>query len=73
MVREIIPNGMNEPDYPDLSISQSCKRLSIARSSISYTPKGGTEQNLDLMRRIGSKPSVLVYWQKVSAGLLAKV
>ncbi|WP_347920143.1 hypothetical protein [Paracoccus marcusii] len=55
---------MNEPDYPDLSISQSCKRLSIARSSISYTPKGGTEQNLGLMRRIGSKPPVLVYWQK---------
>ena len=55
---------MNEPDYTDLSISQPCKWLSIARSSISYTPKGGTEQNLGLMRRIGRKPPVLVYWQK---------
>jgi len=33
-------NGMIEPDHPDLSISQLCKLLSIARSSFSYTPRG---------------------------------
>ena len=34
---------MIEPDHPDLS---------IARSSFYYTPKGESEQNLGLMRRI---------------------
>lgn len=43
---------MIEPDHPDLSIGQQCKLLSIARSSFYYTPKGATEQNLGLMRRI---------------------
>ena len=43
---------MIEPDHPDLSIGQQCKLLSIARSSFYYTPKGETEQNLGLMRRI---------------------
>lgn len=43
---------MIEPDHPDLSIGQQCKLLSIARSSFYYIPKGETEQNLALMRRI---------------------
>ncbi len=47
-----MPNGMIEPDHPDLSIGKQCKLLSIARSSFSYTPKGETEQDLGLMRRI---------------------
>ncbi|GAA6201392.1 IS3 family transposase [Aquicoccus sp. SU-CL01552] len=37
---------------PELSIGQQCKLLSIARSSFYDTPKGETERNLDLMRRI---------------------
>ncbi len=41
-----MPNGMIEPDRPDLSISQPCKLLSIARSSFSYTPKGGPNKTL---------------------------
>lgn len=43
---------MIEPDHPDLSIGQQCKLLSIARSSFYYTPKGESEENLGLMRRI---------------------
>ena len=43
---------MVEPANSVLSIGQQCKLLSIARSSFYYTPKGETEQNLDLMRRI---------------------
>ena len=43
---------MIEPDHPDLSIGQQCKLLSIARSSYCYEPKGETEQNLGLMRRV---------------------
>ncbi|QFS83053.1 Integrase core domain protein [Roseivivax sp. THAF197b] len=43
---------MIEPGHPNLSIGQQCKLLSIARSSFYYTPKGETEQNLGLMRRI---------------------
>ncbi|WP_245271052.1 IS3 family transposase [Hoeflea phototrophica] len=51
MGREV-RRGMVEPDHPQLSIGQQCKLLSIARSSFYYTPKGETEQNLDLMRQI---------------------
>ncbi|MPQ96253.1 transposase, partial [Thioclava sp. JE_KL1] len=47
-----VRRGMIEPHHPDLSIGQQCKLLSIARSSFYYTPKGETEQNLGLMRRI---------------------
>ncbi|WP_223306358.1 IS3 family transposase [Mameliella alba] len=47
-----VRRGKIEPDHPDLSIGQQCKLLSIARSSFYYTPKGETEQNLGLMRRI---------------------
>ncbi|WP_156529555.1 IS3 family transposase [Marivivens sp. JLT3646] len=43
---------MVEPANSALSIGKQCKLLSIARSSFYYTPKGETEQNLDLMRRI---------------------
>ena len=43
---------MVEPANSALSIRQQCKLLSITRSSFYYTPKGETEQNLDLMRRI---------------------
>jgi hypothetical protein len=43
---------MIEPDHPQLSIGQQCKLLSISRSSFYYTPKGETEQNLELMRQI---------------------
>lgn len=43
---------MIEPDHPDLSIGQQCKLLSIARASCYYEPKGETEQNLGLMRRL---------------------
>ena len=43
---------MIEPDHPELSISQQCKLLSGARSSFYYKPKGETERNLGLMRRI---------------------
>jgi len=43
---------MIEPDHPVLSIGKQCTLLSIARSSFYYTPKGETEINLALMRRI---------------------
>ena len=43
---------MIEPDHLQLPIGQQCKLLSIARSSYYYEPKGETEQNLGLMRRI---------------------
>ncbi len=43
---------MIEPYYPQLTIDQQCKLLSIARSSYYCEPKGQTEQNLGLMRRI---------------------
>ena len=43
---------MVEPANSALSIRQQCKLLSITRSSFYYTPKGETEQNLDLMRQI---------------------
>ncbi|MEM7685917.1 MAG: hypothetical protein AAF293_13905 [Pseudomonadota bacterium] len=43
---------MIEPDHPELSIGQQCKLLSVARSSCYYTSKGGSGQNIGLMRRI---------------------
>lgn len=43
---------MIEPANPQLSIGRQCNPLSIARSSLYYTPRGETEQNLDLMRWI---------------------
>ena len=50
---------MIEPNHPDLSIGQQCKLLSIARSPYYYRPKGETEQNFGLMRRIDERPSEL--------------
>ncbi|WP_425454191.1 IS3 family transposase [Pelagibacterium sediminicola] len=47
-----VRRGMIEPDHPALSIGKQCTLLSIARSSFYYTPKGETEINLALMRRI---------------------
>ncbi len=47
-----VRRGMIEPDHPELSIGRQCKLLSIARSFFYFTPKGETEQNLDLMRQI---------------------
>ena len=38
--------------HPDLSLSRQCEVLSICRSSIYYTPKGESPENLLLMRRI---------------------
>ncbi len=43
---------MIEPNNSTLSIGQQCRLLSISRSSFYYKPKGETEQNLGLMRRI---------------------
>ena len=43
---------MIEPDHPVLSIGKQCALLSLSRSSFYYTPKGETEINLALMRRI---------------------
>jgi putative transposase len=39
-------------DHPDLSLSRQCRLLSISRSSFSFAPKGETQENLALMRRI---------------------
>jgi putative transposase len=39
-------------DHPDLSLSQQCRLVSISRSSFYYAPKGESEENLCLMRRI---------------------
>ncbi len=50
---------MIEPVNSALSIGQQCRLLSIARSSYYYEPKGETEQNLGLMRRIDERPADL--------------
>lgn len=39
-------------DHPDLSLSRQCRLLSISRSSFYFAPKGETQENLALMRRI---------------------
>ena len=38
--------------HPSLSLSRQCRLLSIARSSLYYSPKGESAANLSLMRRI---------------------
>ena len=43
---------MIERSHPDLTIGAQCKLLSISRSSFYYEPKGETELNLGLMRKI---------------------
>ena len=44
--------AMIAPERPGLSLSRQCEILSISRSSIYYTPKGESPENLALMRRI---------------------
>ena len=39
-----------EPGHPDLSITQQCKLLGLARSSYYHEPTGESEENLVLMR-----------------------
>lgn len=41
---------MIEPDHPELSITQQCELLGLARSSYYYHPKGESEENLLFMR-----------------------
>ena len=43
---------MIEPNLPGLSVGKQCALLSISRSSFYYEPKGETDMNLDLMRKI---------------------
>jgi putative transposase len=43
---------MIERDHPDLPVGKQCALLSISRSSFYYLPKGETELNLGLMRKI---------------------
>jgi putative transposase len=43
---------MIKRDHPSVSLSRQCKVLSISRSSFYYAPKGESEENLVLMRRI---------------------
>ncbi|REG53306.1 putative transposase [Paracoccus versutus] len=53
---------MIEPDHPALSIGKQCTLLSLSRSSFYYTPKGETEINLALMRRIDEQ-----FWRRPSS------
>ena len=50
-----VRRNMIEPNNSILSIGQQCRLLSISRSSFYYKPKGETEQNLGLMRRIAEQ------------------
>jgi putative transposase len=43
---------MIERGHPDLPVGKQCALLSISRSSFYYEPKGETELNLGLMRKI---------------------
>jgi len=44
--------AMVRRDVPGLSLSRQCELVSISRSSLYYRPKGESEENLVLMRRI---------------------
>jgi putative transposase len=44
--------AMVRREHPVLSLSRQCEILSISRSSLYYRPKGESEENLALMRRI---------------------
>jgi len=46
---------MIEAGHPGLSIGRQCALLSISRSSFYYAPKGESEMNLALMRRIDAQ------------------
>jgi putative transposase len=64
---------MIEQNNSTLSIRQQCKLLSISRSSFYCTPKGESEQNLDLMRQIDEQfleTPFFVTWHLRSGGHL---
>jgi putative transposase len=44
--------AMITPGTPELSLSRQCRLLSLSRSSLYYTAKGESAENLALMRRI---------------------
>jgi len=44
---------MIEADNAGLSAARQCELLGLARSSLHCRPLGESEENLDLMRRIG--------------------
>ena len=46
---------MIERGHPDLSIARQCGLLSIARSSFYHAPRGETDENLALMRKIDAQ------------------
>ena len=41
-----------EPKHPRLSIRRQCRLMSLNRSTLYYEPKGESEENLQLMRRL---------------------
>ena len=43
---------MVDVDHPRLSTVRQCEIVRISRSSFYYQPKGESEENLELMRRI---------------------
>lgn len=43
---------MVERDHSELSLSRQCRLLGISRGSCYYQPKGESDENLALMRRI---------------------
>ena len=43
---------MIEPNLPGLSVGKQCALLSVSRASFYYEPKGETDMNFDLMRKI---------------------
>ena len=45
-------NAMIRRNVPGLSLSRQCELVSISRSSLYYRPKGESEENQVLMRRI---------------------
>jgi putative transposase len=42
-----------EPAHPQVSIARQCELLKMARSSYYYEPAQESEENLQLMRRLG--------------------
>jgi putative transposase len=46
---------MVERGHPELSLSRQCSLLDISRGSLYYTPRGESEQNLELMREIDAQ------------------
>lgn len=46
---------MIEPQHSELSITRQCRLVSISRSTYDYEGCGESEENLELMRRIGEQ------------------